>query len=117
MQVSPDYMTILDEVMEKWLGPGFDNHDSYNEASIPYRMMALLLDDPWVEPCIQEGTLLLNYERAYIVDINKPEIQRKLDMLNGPYFNTIMKMLELRAFNEDCERNHDRTKNSSRTLV
>ncbi len=93
MQVRPDYITILDEVIEKWLGPGFNDHTFSNDA--PYRMMALLLDDPWSEPC---HALLLNYKRAFIVDINKPEIQRKLDLLNGPYFNTIMKMLELRMY-------------------
>jgi len=86
MQVRPDYITILDEVMEKWLGPGFDHRD-HKDSSAPYRMMAILLDDPSNE---------IDPDRQFIVDINKPEIQRKLDMLNGPYFNTIMKMLELR---------------------
>ena len=101
-----DYMAILDEVMEKWLGPGFDAPSPLNQISTSYRMMTLLLDDPWVEPpSLQEGGLLINYERAFIVDINKPEIQRKLDMLNGPHFNTIMKMLELRMLDEDSARN------------
>jgi len=105
-------MTILDDIMEKWLGPGFAAPSHLNDASAQYRMMALLLDDPWVEPCGQEGSLLINYERAFIVDINKPEIQRKLDMLNGPHFNTIMKMLELRMYDENRERNYKGTENS-----
>lgn len=113
MQIRPDYMTILDEVMEKWLGPSFNAPNPLNEVSAPYRMMALLLDDPWAEPpYLQEGSLLINYERAFIVDINKPEIQRKLDMLNGPYFNTIMKILELRMYDENREHNHAGTENS-----
>jgi|SRR6267142_158180 len=109
------YIRILDEVMEKWLGSSFDNLKNNSE---PYRMLALLFDDPWVEPADEHQFPQLRfYEREYIVDINKPEIRRKLDMLNGPYFNTIMKMLELRMFNEDNERNINRTEGSSRTLV
>ena len=116
MQVRLDYMTILDEVMEKWLGHDFA--DAHSDNSLPYRMMALLLDDPWVEPpFLQEKTLLMNYERAFIVDISKPKIQRKLDLLNGPYFNTIMKMLELRMYNEESTCTRTRTDHSSRTLV
>jgi len=107
------YIRILDEVMEKWLGPNFKDHPFSNDA--PYRMMALLLDDPWNEPCHADA--LLNYERAYFVDVNKPEIRRKLDMLNGPYFNAIMKMLELRMYDEDSENNIDRAAYSSKTLV
>jgi len=102
-------MTILDEIMEKWLGPGFDAPSSLNEVSAPYRMMALLLDDPWSEPC---NANILNYERAFIVDINKSEICRKLDMLNGPHFNTIIKMLELRMYDENREHNRAGTENS-----
>lgn len=110
------YIRILDEVMEKWLGPGFNDHTFSNDT--PYRMLALLLDDPWTEPAAEHKLpQLRQYERAYLVDINKPEIRRKLDMLNGPYFNTIMKMLELRMYDEDCERNPNRIANSSRTLV
>ena len=93
MQVYPDYMTILDEVMEKWLRSDFDN---LKNNSKPYRMLALLLDDP-----SDDG----DPDRHFIVDINKSEIRRKLDMLNGPYFNTIMKILELRTFNKDSEHN------------
>src|SRR5882724_8661736 len=102
------YAVILDNIMEKWLGPRFDDDTSTTNVDAPYRMLALLLDDPWNEA---------DRQRTFIVDITKPKIQRKLDMLNGPHFNTIMKMLELRMLDEDNERNNNRIENSSGTLV
>jgi|SRR5882724_362784 len=109
------YMDILNAIMEKWLGPDFNDPIKFTtDKSMPYRMMALLLDDPWNENGYKKSP---SYERNYIVDITKPEIQRKLDMLNGPHFNTIMKMLELRMLDEDNERNNNRIENSSGTLV
>lgn len=111
----PNYKVILDDIMEKWLGPNFDNRPvvSSSDSSGPYRMMAVLLDDPWNEA----RDFRLGSERRFIVDWTKPEIQRKLDMLSGPYFTTIMRMLELRIFDENSERNHARAENSVGTLV
>jgi len=102
------YAVILDNIMEKWLGPRFDDDTSTTNVDAPYRMLALLLDDPWNEA---------DRQRTFIVDITKPKIQRKLDMLNGPHFNTIMKMLELRMYNEESMCNSTRTNNSRRSLV
>jgi hypothetical protein len=102
-----EYIPILDNVVKKWLGD-----DSADKDQNSYRMLALLLDDPWVE-----NSKLGRKDRLYIVDITKPEIQRKLDLLNGPYFNTLIKILELRMLDEENECNNDRTKNSLRTLV
>ncbi len=97
-----EYTIILDDVMQKWLG------EFKTLEPLDYRMLAILLDDPMSVK--EEGI-------RFVVDINKPEIQRKLDMLNGPYFNTIMKMLELRMYNEDSKRNSKGIENSCRTLV
>lgn len=111
----PNYTVILDDIMEKWLGPDFNPPSLHNNHgnSEPYRMLALLLDDPWNET----RDFTIGSERHFIVDITKPEICRKLDLLNGPYFNTVMKMLELRMFDEDSERNHAGAENSVGTLV
>lgn len=84
-----NYLTILDSIMEKWLGRDFDR-DGW-VSSNPYRMLAVLLDDPWSENLDKAG----NYKRQFIVDILNPVIQRKLEMLNGPYFDTIMRIVEL----------------------
>lgn len=111
-----NYTMILDQIMEKWLGPDFAN--SNEGHSTPYRMLALLLDDPWTEPADERKfPQLRDYNRNYIVDITNPEIRRKLDMLNGPYFNTIMKMLELRMYDENSTRTLKQDTNSSHTLV
>jgi len=114
-----DYIIILDEVMEKWLGIGFDNRELHNDISAPYRMLAVLLNDPWNDNCIIESSEnSFGYERHFIVDITKSEIRRKLDILNGPYSITMIKMLELEwAPNEDSNCNHGGIENSIRTLV
>jgi len=96
------YKDLLDYIIERWLGV------DPRPNPLPYRMLAVLLDDPWND---------FWQDRNFIVDITNPEIQRKLDVLGGPYFNTIMRMLELRMLDENNEHNNTRTKNSSRTLV
>jgi len=114
-----DYIIILDEVMEKWLGIGFDNRELHNDISAPYRMLAVLLNDPWNDNCTFESTNnSFGYERNFIVDITNPEIRRKLDILNGPYSTTMIKMLELEwAPNEDSNCNSSGDTDSFRTLV
>jgi hypothetical protein len=107
-----DYLLMLDEVMEKWLGPDFD-HGDVPKNSNPYRMLALLLDDPWDDALDRRG----NYKRPFIVDVTKSRIQEKLRMLNGPHFHTVMKILELRMINENSERIIEGAENSSRPLV
>ena len=113
------YIMILDEIMEKWLGIGFDNRELHNDISAPYRMLAVLLNDPWNDNCTFDSSKnSFGYERHFIVDIEKPEIRRKLDILNGPYSTTMIKMLELEWVpNEDSTRNSNGIESSCGTLV
>lgn len=102
MRQNIDYDFMLEEIMAMWLGPEFKQNSS---ISAPYRMLAVLLEDPWT---VEKNP------RPLIVDYRNPDIRRKLDMLYNN-FHTVMKVIELRWANASSD--NDRTEGSSSPLV